>query len=154
VDLADLWGRADADLLADKLASSASMNNAAHLLDDAVARRSAAAVQSDPVVDALVAWLRAQPPSFAAVDAASRELDVGQRRLLRRCSAAVGYGPKMLERVLRFQRAIRLAGRSTSLADLACLAGYADQAHLTRECRRLAGTTPSDLFKTESTAAA
>src|SRR6266436_4151065 len=54
-------------------------------------------------------------------------------RLPRR--AAVGYGPKMLERVLRFQRARRIARGTTSLALVAALAGYADQAHLSRECR-------------------
>jgi AraC-like DNA-binding protein len=75
---------------------------------------------------------------------------VGERRLHRHCRAAVGYGPKMLERVLRFQRAIRIARATGSLASVAAEAGYADQAHLTRESRRLAGTTPSDLFKTAS----
>jgi AraC-like DNA-binding protein len=56
--------------------------------------------------------------------------------------------------VLRFQRAIRLAPQIDSLGLLAAEAGYADQAHLTRECRRLAGITPSDLFKTAGRAAA
>jgi AraC-like DNA-binding protein len=59
----------------------------------------------------------------------------------------------MLERVLRFQRARRLARDNGSLATVAALAGYADQAHLTREARRLAGRTPSDLFKTVPIAA-
>jgi AraC-like DNA-binding protein len=56
----------------------------------------------------------------------------------------------MLDRVLRFRRALDL-GRSTaasSLGMLAFAAGYADQAHFSRECRRLAGQTPSELFKT------
>jgi AraC-like DNA-binding protein len=154
VELAELWGRADADRLEGRLASAATMSEAAQLLDDAVAERSALANDSDPLVDALIAWLRAQPPSFAAVHSVSRELDVGQRRLHRRCSAAVGYGPKTLERVLRFQRAITMASRASSLADLAYRAGYSDQAHLSRECRRLAGMTPSDLFKTAGRAAA
>ena len=43
---------------------------------------------------------------------------------------------------------MRLAGESASLALLAVRAGYADQAHMTREARRLAGVAPSDLFKT------
>jgi AraC-like DNA-binding protein len=33
------------------------------------------------------------------------------------------------------------------LARLALDAGYADQAHLTRECRRLAGVTPTALMR-------
>jgi AraC-like DNA-binding protein len=52
--------------------------------------------------------------------------------------------------VLRFRRARALARRNADvhLAELAAAAGYADQAHLTRECRRLSGLTPSELFKT------
>ena len=53
---------------------------------------------------------------------------------------AVGYGPKTLERILRFQRFLMLGG--DDLARLALDAGYADQAHLTRECTRLAGLPP------------
>ena len=89
---------------------------------------------------------------MGAVHAASTVLSVGERRLYRRCCQAVGYGPKTLERVLRFQRAVRLAGQTGSLAVLAARTGYADQAHLTRESRRLGGTTPSDLFKTAAPA--
>ena len=61
--------------------------------------------------------------------------------------AAVGYGPKTLERVLRFRRFLDLAARepAAGLAGLAAAAGYADQAHLTRECGRLAGAPPGRL---------
>jgi len=70
---------------------------------------------------------------------------VSERQLLRRCTAALGYGPKTLGRILRFQRfrALAAAREGAALVDLAADAGYADQAHLTRECVRLAGETPS-----------
>ena len=64
-------------------------------------------------------------------------IGIGDRQLRRRFLDAVGYGPKTLERILRFQRFLMLEG--TDLARLALDAGYADQAHLTRECTRLAG---------------
>lgn len=150
IALAELWGHACADRLAARLARAPSPEAAADLLDRAVAGRAGSADAADPVVDALVAMLAGQPESNGVVQAASRALAVGERRLHRRCCAAVGYGPKMLERVLRFQRARSLARRGGSLALLAVEAGYADQAHLTRECQRLAGTTPSDLFKTSA----
>lgn len=154
VPLAELWGRPDAARLADELAAAPSPAAAALLLDDSIAARAGNARPADPVVDGLVELLRRERDSRRAVGVASEELAVGERRLLRRCSAAVGYGPKTLDRVLRFQRAIRLAPRCDSLGLLAAVAGYADQAHLTRECRRLAGRTPSDLFKTAGPAAA
>ena len=72
-------------------------------------------------------------------------LGVSERQLRRRFADAVGYGPKTLARVLRFQRFLALAGAGEDLARLALAAGYADQAHLTRETRRLAGRTPLEL---------
>jgi transcriptional regulator GlxA family with amidase domain len=66
--------------------------------------------------------------------------------LLRRCVASLGYGPKTLDRILRFQRFRVLASLSDhTLRELAAMTGYADQAHLNRECLRLAGETPAVL---------
>jgi AraC-like DNA-binding protein len=152
--LSDLWGRAAADWLAERLAAAPNPEAAADVLDAEVGRRAPAAREPDLIIDALVSWLRSSPDSFAAVRVASETLSVGERRLHRRCCTAVGYGPKILDRVLRFQRALRLAPRHRSLAALAADSGYADQAHLARECRRLAGATPSDLFKTVPSPAA
>jgi AraC-like DNA-binding protein len=147
VDLAEFWGRARADRMADQLASAPTAEAAANLLDHLVAQVGAKEAP-DPVVGALVGFLARQPPANGTVRAASIALSVNERRLYQHCRAMVGYGPKTLERVIRFQRALRMAGASACLADLAARSGYADQSHLTRECRRLAGTTPSDLFKT------
>ncbi len=79
------------------------------------------------------------------------DLGVSERQLRRRFAEAVGYGPKTLARVLRFQRFLALG--PGELARLALEAGYADQAHLTRECRRLAGRTPSALLASGAAAA-
>jgi AraC-like DNA-binding protein len=84
----------------------------------------------------------------ARVDAL--ELGVSERQLRRRFVDAVGYGPKTLARVLRFQRFLALDGE---LAERAYAAGYADQAHLTRECRRLSGRTPAELVASGAGAA-
>ena len=73
-------------------------------------------------------------------------LGISERQLRRRFAEAVGYGPKTLARVLRFQRFLGLAEAGGDLAGLAFAAGYADQAHLTRECVRLSGRTPAVLL--------
>ena len=82
----------------------------------------------------------------ARVDVLGAQLGVSERQLRRRFADAVGYGPKTLARVLRFQRFLALAATGDDLARLALGAGYADQAHLTRETRRLAGRTPRELL--------
>jgi len=153
VELAQLWGQACADRIAARLSLARTAKAAAELLDTVVAERADAAVAPDPMIDGLVAFLQSAAQANGTVRAASQALGVLERRLYQHCTATVGYGPKTLERVVRFQRAMRLARRADSLADLAAWSGYADQAHLSRECRRLAGTTPSDLFKTASLAA-
>jgi AraC-like DNA-binding protein len=81
---------------------------------------------------------------------AAWNLPISGRQLRRRFVAAVGYGPKRFERVMRFQHFLRLAGafaKGRSLATLAAEAGYADQAHLSRECASLAGCSPRVLMR-------
>jgi AraC-like DNA-binding protein len=71
---------------------------------------------------------------------------VSERALQRRFAQDVGYGPKVLQRVLRFQRFMReLAAPRVELARAGLVAGYADQSHLSRETRRLAGLSPRQL---------
>ena len=78
------------------------------------------------------------------VDTLAADLGLSERQLRRRCHAAAGYGPKTLQRVLRFRRFLAVA--NGDLARAALDAGYADQAHLTRECTRLAGRPPAALL--------
>ncbi|TGT34837.1 helix-turn-helix domain-containing protein, partial [Mesorhizobium sp. M8A.F.Ca.ET.165.01.1.1] len=70
-----------------------------------------------------------------------------ERTLRRRFDDTFGYGPKTLDRILRFHRFRRLQRQQSdaSTALLAIEAGYADQAHLIRESRRLTGVTPTAL---------
>ncbi|HEX6023726.1 MAG TPA: DUF6597 domain-containing transcriptional factor [Solirubrobacter sp.] len=73
---------------------------------------------------------------------------VSERALQRRFLQDIGYGPKLLQRILRFQRFMRaLAAPRAELARAGLLAGYADQSHLTRETRRLAGLSPRELTR-------
>jgi AraC-like DNA-binding protein len=83
--------------------------------------------------------------SLGVADVAAR-VYLSERQLQRRFVERVGYGPKVFQRVARFQRAARRLRRGgAGLAGAAASAGYADQAHLTRESRRLSGLTPREL---------
>jgi AraC-like DNA-binding protein len=100
----------------------------------------------DPAVLHAVRLLRA---SGGRVDRVAYELGLTPRTLHRRVSAEVGFGPKRLHRVFRFQRFLTavptLARSEAGLARLAAELGYADQAHLGRDCLRLAGASPGRL---------
>jgi AraC-like DNA-binding protein len=137
------WGGAEARRLeeAEPAGSSAGM---LEVLQDALVRHLAAGPGADPLIPPVVAW--AARPATPGLDHLVRELGISERTLRRRVEERVGYGPKTLHRVLRFQRMLRLGKEVRSLADLAAMAGYADQAHMTRESRRLAGLTPARLL--------
>jgi AraC-like DNA-binding protein len=101
----------------------------------------------DPAMTRAAALLR---DPAARTEAVAAEVGLSERQFRRRCQAAVGYGPKTLQRVLRFQRFVRLLDAAPAPPDLAAVAaqaGYADQAHLTRECSGLSGLTPANLAR-------
>lgn len=113
---------------------------------DLLARHVADAPPPDALVRAAVRWLAANPNG--RVHELGRALHVSDRQLQRRLRSAVGYAPKTLHRILRFQRLLALAGADAdaSLSSLALRAGYADQAHMTRELRDLTGRPPTALL--------
>ncbi len=93
--------------------------------------------------------------SQATVAELCSELALSERQLRRRFDDTVGYGPKTMQRVLRFRKVLAQLA-DTPQPDLASLAvdfGYSDQAHLTRETTRLAGLPPAALAKSLHTAA-
>jgi AraC-like DNA-binding protein len=101
----------------------------------------------DPAVTRAARLLR--DPDVRAEDVAA-EVGLSLRQLRRRCQAVVGYGPKTLQRVLRFRGFVSRVDARPEVLDLAAIAaeaGYADQAHLTRECGRLSGLTPAALAR-------
>jgi AraC-like DNA-binding protein len=88
----------------------------------------------------------------ARTHTAAAVADLSDRQFRRRWQAAVGYGPKTFQQVLRFRQFVsRLdaagPGPRVSLATLAWETGYADQAHLTRACTRFAGVSPAVLAR-------
>jgi AraC-like DNA-binding protein len=60
----------------------------------------------------------------------------------------VGISPKSLMRIARLQRAVGIARGSpgVTLTRIALDAGYYDHAHLSRDCRDIAGVTPTELL--------
>jgi AraC-like DNA-binding protein len=148
VPLEALWGAAARRLEA-ALAAEPGPAARRALLERAVAARARRlAVPLDPLVAEAVARVRRDPS--AAVSGLAPALGVSERHLRRRLRPALGYGPKTLARILRFQRLLALAGArrdgEPGLARLALEAGYADQAHMTAECTRLAGAPPGTVL--------
>ncbi|MHA6630603.1 DUF6597 domain-containing transcriptional factor [Pseudonocardia sichuanensis] len=150
--LAELWG-SPVDRLAEAMALAGSPEQALGLLQAHLLREFRSVVRVDPLVgeavNALMPW---HPVDIAGL---ACHLALSASQLRRRCLHAVGVGPKALQRTLRFQGFLALAqagaaasGRrgADGVAGLAVDVGYADQAHLGRECLRLTGLTPRRLL--------
>src|SRR5262249_11829085 len=100
--------------------------------------------------------LRPPDPAMRAAAAAARrgtpvgriaaELGLSARHLHRRCEISFGYGLKMLARMGGFEGALARARSGLPLARVAADAGYADQPHLSRDVRALAGVPASTVL--------
>ena len=147
VPLADI-DTAQATALRRRLPALLEPDAAGSAIATALGRWLAVAEAPDRAVRAAVRLLDAPGASVAAV---AHAVGYSERELRRRFRESVGYGPKTLQRVLRFQRVLsRLrpqAEPTDSLAGLAAAAGYSDQAHMTRETRELSGLTPVELAR-------
>jgi AraC-like DNA-binding protein len=148
IGLEEIVGR-PALTLGERVASSAAPAGALALLRQQLEAWLADAPEPDPIVAEAVR--RLMPWRAPDVGSLPSALNISERHLRRRCQTTVGLAPKVLHRTLRFQGFVALAqlamaqGRrpvGQGLARLAAEAGYADQAHLTRESLRLAGLSP------------
>ncbi|MEU8819782.1 helix-turn-helix domain-containing protein [Actinoplanes sp. NPDC048796] len=133
VPLEDLWPAAEVRAVAEA--------------DDPLAALTAAAWRhwqgADRVMVAVAGAARAGVP----VGVVAERCGLSARQLQRRANHAFGYGPKTLHRVFRLQRAVALARGGAAFAAVAADAGYADQAHLAREVRAMAGVPLSALLR-------
>ncbi len=145
VDARDVLGAA-AIRLAVRLHETPSWHARFRLVDDFIARRIEAARPPSPEVT--WAWDRLEDTAGRVeIGALAADLAWSHRRLIARFREHVGVPPKLLARILRFERAVgRIdSGAGLSWTDIALTCGYYHQAHLIRDFRELAGKTPTEL---------
>lgn len=147
VRLVHLWGSLAADAET-RLAAGRDPAAQAEALGALVSRRLDGGARPDPVVIAAAQQLAAP---MATVGDAAKASGVGERALRQRFAEQVGLSPKATHRVLRFAALVRrlpeLAAGAIAPAGLAAELGYADQAHMGRECVRIAGSSPGALLR-------
>ena len=83
-----------------------------------------------------------------SIDSLSRRLGLGCRQLERMFKQWVGIEPKLLGRILRFQKVFRSTGeeKPNGWAAIALQCGFYDQSHLIKEFKQFAGQTPPSFF--------
>jgi len=145
VPIDDVFGRFGSELV--QRVAEAPHWPARFALIDAVIR--ARLADTEPV-DAGVAWTMhriAESNGAAAISDLASELGWSHRRLIARYRDAVGLPPKLVSRIVRFERLAALVATEPKIdwAAAALECGFFDQAHLAREVRELADVTPTEL---------
>ncbi|MBE1491095.1 AraC family transcriptional regulator [Plantactinospora soyae] len=143
VPLAEFLGQHDAELT-ERLGDAPDWSSRFAVLDDRLAAWSATERQPDGPV--LEAWWRLQRPGGRLrIGTLAKELGVSRRYLELGFRRQIGLSPGTVARIARFQHAVYLLGRGAGLPRTAVDSGYADQPHLNRQMRAMAGVTPAEL---------
>jgi AraC-like DNA-binding protein len=143
VPLEDVLGTTALGLV-DRLATSFGWHERFSALDEALVQR----LKEGRGPSRQVAWAWQQLVSTAGaveVGALASKVGYSRRHLGELFRRELGLPPKVAARVLRFERSRRVLERRDrpSLAAVAALSGYYDQAHLNREWREIAGCAPT-----------
>jgi AraC-like DNA-binding protein len=102
--------------------------------------------------DVRLSWAARTLLDNGSVDAAARAAGWSTRQLERQFLRNVGLPPKTLTRIGRIQAVVRAvaSGAQHSWGRIAHACGFADQAHMIREFRAIAGETPTAYFGREN----
>jgi AraC-like DNA-binding protein len=145
VGLDELFGRAGL-LLWEALAGARGWEERFALLDDFLLERLDDALSPVPSVTRALGRLRASGGTVR-VDSLAAEIGCSRRHLAQGFREQVGASPKLLGRILRFQRAVALVGSGPGWAEIAARCGYYDQAHMVRDFHQFAGASPGEFAR-------
>jgi AraC-like DNA-binding protein len=153
VPLDAVWGRTASELV-ERIGEATSWDARFAAIDRVLARAAAGRAEAPSGVRPETAEAMRRLISVAGdVDITSVAGEVGwsRRHLSEQFGAEYGVTPKEMARVLRFERSKKLfvRGTTTTLAEIAAACGYADQAHMAREWRTLAGASPTQWLADE-----
>lgn len=140
--LEDLWPSTHLLELHERLANAASLDFRVVIFEEMLGRRLPRLGGVDPLISHALQRFAGR----ASVAEVVAECGFSHRHLVRVFTEAVGVPPKTWLRIVRFNRTLDQLCRTqgSSLADIAAVQGFADQAHLTREFRAISGVTPGN----------
>lgn len=145
VPMQDLWGREMRDVQ-ERLGNLDTWDERFRLIEAALLAR----LRSRPGPAREVAWAWNQLVTAHGdmrISVLTDELQWSRKRLRHAFLRDIGFSPKLMARMLRYCHAVAMARAEpgTGWSQIAQRAGYSDQAHLHRDVRAFAGTTPAAL---------
>lgn len=148
VSLRDLLPRDDRSL-ADRIDALPDWDSRFDLVEDLVDARMAAGLDRCGDAARPIAWAYGEVVRCGGVvdlAALSRELGCSHRHMIALFRNYIGFPPRLLGRIVRFDRLmthLRRGDGDDTWADLAARFGYYDQSHLVRDVRAFTGRTPT-----------
>jgi AraC-like DNA-binding protein len=144
VTIEELWGARGTDVR-ERLVNATTPEAAFMLLEEALVARLRHPLLLHPAVAHALRECTLGLPQ-KRVTQIQRETGYSAKHFIALFRSAVGLTPKQYLRIQRFENVLRTlaAGPPGTLCDVAVATGYADQSHLTREFRELAGITPRE----------
>ena len=82
-----------------------------------------------------------------AIQTLTDELGCSRRHLNEGFKEHVGISPKLLARILRFNRAVELSATPLAWAEVSQTCGYYDQAHMVRDFQQFSGYSPTEFAR-------
>ncbi len=144
VELEEVWGRPGRQL-PEMLHAAPGWEARFDVLDRFIAGRLSEA--PPPPRELSWAWGRLRRSGGSApIGALATDLGWSPQRLVREFRTGLGMAPKLLARLLRFERVTRRlnAEAGANLGQISLECGYYDQPHLNRDFRQFAGTSPGE----------
>ena len=139
--LEDVWVR-DARQAEERLHAATSWDERFTIAADVLGRRLGSRPSVDPEV--AHAWRRTVTSrGRARVHGLADEVGWSRKRLWSRFRSQIGLTPKRAAQLVRFDHAAHLLAAGHAAASVAAQSGYADQSHLHREVKAIAGVTPT-----------
>ncbi len=148
VSLEDLWGRAAASELRERLLEATTPAARFAIVERELRARVTRPLARHRAVRFALGELERTRGSMPLGEI-SQAVGLSARRLIEAFKAEVGLTPKLFGRILRFQSATEtlFACPGVDHASLAVSCGYYDQAHLIRDFRAFAGMTPASYVR-------
>jgi AraC-like DNA-binding protein len=142
IGLRDMLERGAVCVLEEKLAGARTSIERITLVTDFL-RANLRERDPDPLVSWAAEHLRHNPVRIRLLAA---ELGISERHLSRRFHAIFGINPKEFARTARLEKVLAARAAGLAWADLSYACGFADQAHMINDTRRILGASPEQVL--------
>lgn len=142
IDLSS-YDKNTSDLLHDEVAKTTSHDDKLNFMQTFLKSRLQQESQEDIYVRQACRYIMQSEGEYSVAELV-KLIGFSERQLERKFKKQVGLSPKMLSRIVRFQKILRMAqgSKNMTLVEVAVSCGYYDQSHFIRDFTKFSGESP------------